>query len=298
MTHHTRSFAPAASRRAVASVLLRSISPLLLAGASACAPVQSGAIDTSVRPQVVDTAASPRFDDPSSAHEALARMNERWGSEWFNTALVRMEVTLLGLGAPAPGEWAQTIRVPGRARVDYLPMESNSGVLYTPGTVYGFQEGERAATENRTDLAMVALADLPALHPDSALARLTDARVDTSLFRVSEDGGARVWVIGGGSNDSLRSQVWIDAERLLVRRAVEVRPVGQRTITTEARVLSWREQDGLTLPDVLERWREGTRVSHQRWAAVAIDVALPINLFDPDQWTRVRPPAPPAIRRP
>jgi len=224
-------------------------------------------------------------------------MSDRWRQQWFNTALVRLEVTLFGLGAPAPGEWALTIRVPGRARVDYLPLESNSGVLYTRGMVYGFQEGERAAAEERTDLAMVALNDLPALDPDSALVVLAAARVDTSLFRAADDSGARVWIIGGGTNDSLRSEVWIDAERRLVRRAIDVRPIGQRTVTNEARVISWREQDGLTLPHEVERWRGGTRVLRERWAAVAIDMALPIDLFDPERWSDVRPPAPPAVRR-
>src|SRR5690606_25207914 len=239
MTRHAGPFVAAMRSRAATSRVSRpwvAILGIPLVGALGCAPAQSGAIDTRTPPAADELRPAVRSDDPSGAREALALMSDRWRQQWFNTALVRLEVTLFGLGAPAPGEWALTIRVPGRARVDYLPLESNSGVLYTRGMVYGFQEGERAAAEERTDLAMVALNDLPGLDPDSALVVLAAARVDTSLFRAADDSGARIWIIGGGTNDSLRSEVWIDAERRLVRRAVDVRPIGQRTVTNEARV--------------------------------------------------------------
>jgi hypothetical protein len=281
-------------RRGAPRVFRQAASVLVLGAVAACAPVQTGEIDTSARPAPVERREPlVRENDARSAREALARVSERWRRQWYHTAVVRLEVTLFGLGAPAPGEWAQTIRVPGRARVDYLPLDSKSGVLYTPGMVYGFQEGERAATEERTDLAMIALADLPGMVPDSAMAALAAARVDTSLFRVANEDGAHVWIIGGGTNDSLRSEIAIDAERLLVRRATDVRPLATRTLTQEARVMSWREQEGLLLPEVVDRWREGTRTLRERWASVALDVALPVNLFDPAQWSKVQPPGPP-----
>lgn len=270
---------------------------LVLAVASACAPVQSGEIDTSARPATANERVPlVRPSDARSAREALFLVNNRWGSQWYHTAVVGLDITLLGLGAPAPGQWTLSLRVPGRARIDYQPHESKSGLLYTPGAVYGFQEGAQAAMDERTDLAMVALADLPALSPDSAMVALAAARVDTSLFRIANEGGAHVWIIGGGVNDSLRSEVAIDAERLLVRRATEVRPLAQRTLTTEARVESWREQDGLSFPSVVNRYREGTHTMRERWAAVIVDIALPLDLFDPAQWGKVQPPAAPVVR--
>lgn len=286
---------PAALRRGASSSprITAAFAAALLLG---CVPA-SGEIDTTPRPGA-QPRPQVRHDDPVDARAALMRMNARWYGRWYTTALVRLEVSFLGLGAPPPAEWGMTFSVPGRSRVDYLPAEGGSGLIYLPGAVYGFQEGERAATEERTDLAMLALGHLPGLTVDAAMEALAESRVDTTRFRAMDDErGVRLWVIGGGSDDSLRSEIRIDAEARLVRHAVDVRPVGARTVTTEARVVSFLEREGLLVPHQVDRIREGRHVMQERWAAVAIDFALPLGIFDPDRWGEVEPPAPPFARR-
>lgn len=263
-----------------------------------CVPA-SGKIDTSPRPGAQQRAVV-RHDDPVDARAALMQMNAHWYSRWYATAIVRLEVTFLGLGAPPPAQWGAIFSVPERSRVDYLATDGGSGLIYLPGAVYGFQDGTRAAVDEHTDLPILALGHLPGMQVDAAMEALAGARVDTTSFRAMDDeSGRRMWVIGSrnGADDSLRSEVRIDAESRLVRHAIDVRPAGSRFVTTEARVESWLERDGLLVPHQVNRYREGRHVMQERWVALAVDYALPLGIFDPDQWGKVEAPAPPFVRR-
>ena len=173
--------------RSCASSLLTAY-VFLAGGVSACAPAKTPAPAPS-------PAAEPAIADGAGL---LRAMHARYAGRWYSSIEIALNNTLFALdGRQTRSNWREFLGVPGSQRIDYLPLEQQSGVLYTGGRVYSFVNGKQNANQAGWNPLAVLVADVYAQPVDTTIRQLDSLGFDLSRVRLDFWLGDRVWVVGG-----------------------------------------------------------------------------------------------------
>jgi hypothetical protein len=224
---------------------------------------------------------------PATGVELLQRMHDRYAGRWFTTLAFLENNTLITItGAEQKTQWLEHIAVPGRLRIDYLPLAAHSGVLYERGRVHVFDNGRVARTEPGVNALAVLAFDVYAQPPDTTTRMLDSLGFDLRRMHAATWEGARTWVVGAPAGDTTSSQFWVDADSLLVRRVIVRSPTGA---TTETRFQRYTDAGGYPIAMELVFLRGGRVYFRQAYADVRVNEVLPAALFDPARWVEAQP---------
>ncbi|MFL5574797.1 MAG: hypothetical protein ACJ79S_02355, partial [Gemmatimonadaceae bacterium] len=241
----------------------------------------------------VPAAAPPRApaDTPiTSTAELVRRMHDRYAGKWYRTLSFTQNNTLYRSGGGEDrSQWLEYMAVPGRLRIEYMPRESKSGVLFENDRVHAFNAGKLLQTQRRVHPLLLMSADVYAIPADTTVRRLDSLGVDTGKFRVDTLDGRRVYVVGAAAGDSTAPQVWVDADRLLTRRLIEQQSLGARTVVTDARFNGYADFEGVPVATEMLFLRDGRPVFKEEYTDVKVNVPLSDELFDPGKWSDAKP---------
>jgi hypothetical protein len=219
----------------------------------------------------------------------LKAMHARYAGSWFNTVEIALSNTIYSTnGQQTKSNWREYLAVPGRQRIDYLPLEQKSGVLYVGGRIYSFVNGKQSATQAGWNALGILVADVFAQPVDSTVQQLDSLGFDLSKLRSDYWDGDRVWVIGADTGDSTANQFWIDSDSLVVERVVQRTRQGTRTTVSDVRFTKYSDAGGSPLAHEMTVYRDGRLVLRQDYSDVKVNVALPPELFDPAKFSATR----------
>src|SRR5438270_11727652 len=113
----------------IAMRLLGLVAALATAGCARRATIGGGA---AVKPKP----AEPTISDGRSL---IATMRRTHGGSWYRTlSFTQNNILYATTGRETRSQWLEHARVPGRLRIDYLPLSTRSGVLYDGARVHVF----------------------------------------------------------------------------------------------------------------------------------------------------------------
>lgn len=234
-------------------------------------------------PEPAPAPAAPTIDTPRALVE---RMREAWGDRLYRTMTFRQRNTLYRQdGGTDPSEWMEYQQVPGRLRVEFLPAESKSGMLFRDGTQYTFTDGKLAGERQLVHPLLLLSADVYAIPTDSTMADLAAIRMDTTRLSRATWEGRPVWVVGAAEGDTTASQFWVDAERMLLVRVIQRNTSAQGRTTVSENHLTYQDVDSIPVPKVITFLRDGRPYWKEEYVDVRLNVPLDEALFDPAQWT-------------
>ena len=239
---------------------------------------------------------------PSSGADVVARMHARWSGRWVTTlTFTQQNSRLTRDGREDPSTWLVWRQAPGRQRIEFLPAAvlavnpsapaTENGAVYADGRVTTITAGVAARAQEQLDPVLLFTADLYAQPVAESVKQLTTFGVDLTTVRRDSFETRAVWVVGAAAGDLTRPQLWVDAARWTVLRAVDrpaATPGGRVSAATEYRFRDHRDVGGAPLPHEIVVLRDGQRVVRQRWTQVRADAPLDPALFDPAQWRRAR----------
>ena len=227
----------------------------------------------------------------SDGHGVLRAMHSRYAGRWYSSVEIALSNTLYGTdGRQTRSNWREFLGVPARQRIDYLPLEQQSGVLYVDGRIYSFVNGKQSATQQGRNPLAILVADVYAQPVDSTVHQLDSLGFDLDKVREDFWGGDRVYVVGATAGDSTTHQFWIDRDSLLVERVIQRTNQGARTIISDVRFARYSDVGGFPIAREMQIYRDGRLVLHQNYSDVKVNVALPRELFDPAKFA-----SPPSI---
>lgn len=177
--------------------------------------------------------------------------------------------------------------LPGKMRVDLLPVSSRSGYVHDRQRLAVFRAGRRVSTVNRVDLRTLLAFDLFAQAIDTTIMWLDTARVRFGLHRRGEWDGRPVWIVGALEGDLTSSQFWVDAERWRVVRVIQREP-RPPNLVFDVRYLEFTELLDVPVPTRVQLWREGKLVEEQLLTEFAINPSLPRRTFDLSRWRAIK----------
>ena len=270
----------------VRSSLPAALCALLLAacarGASAPAPAEVPATPV-VAPPVAIT-------DGRSLVEAMHR---RYEGKWFRTLQLFQENTSYSAsGRESKTQWWERIAVPGRLRIDNVPLANRAGVLYLGDTVRVFDNGAETRRAQSVNLLLLATIDLYAQPPARTAAVLDSLGFALGAVRRDEWQGRPVWVTGAAAGDSTTNQLWVDAERMLVVRLIQKGRAGSREVVSDWRFQKFADVGGGALATETLQYRDGRLALRQEYRQLVADATFVEGAFDPARWgeTQIRPP--------
>lgn len=233
-------------------------------------------------PAVPPVPAPPR---PPDGRTVLGAMNERYIGKWYMTLTFRQTVTIIAQnGRQTRQVWNHYLTLPGRQRIDYVPLASRSGVLYADGKLYSFTNGKVQNTLPGWHPLLVLTGDVYTQMPDTTAMQLDSLGFDLSLARKDQWDGKEVWVVGAAAGDSTSSQFWVDTDSLLVRRVIVRDARAPRPVVNETRYLDYRPVAGHPVAMSMRSYRDGRLYFRGESTNVREGERLPVELFEPQHW--------------
>lgn len=250
-----------------------SVAPLVLLLA-ACAPSVPASTPAPEK-------APPRPDGVT----VLREMNARYAGKWYTTLTMKQNVVIISqTGRQTKQVWNEYVTLPGRLRIDYLPLSSKSGVLYADGQMYGFNAGRQSAVQPGWHPLLTLMGDVYTQLPDTTGAQLDSLGFDLRLARKDQWEGKEAWVVGAKAGDSTSSQFWVDVDSLLVRRVVQRDTRGATPVVTDTRFETYRSVGGFPVAFALRSYRDGRVYFTQDVYGAKVGERLPVELFEPQRW--------------
>lgn len=215
-------------------------------------------------------------------------MHERWAGRWLGTLSFLQNNTLYSAaGTEQKTQWLEHLAVPGRLRIDYLPLANHDGVLYEGGRVHVFASGKLTRSEPGVNPLLVLGFDVYA-QPVATTARILDSLgFALDVLHESEWEGRRAYVVGAHPGDSSTSQFWVDADRLLFVRMRQRAAAG--SMVTEYRFNRYTDFDGIPVAIEVLMLRNGRLFFKEEYANVRVNIPLSDALFDPARWVLAQP---------
>ena len=232
-----------------------------------------------------DSAAAPPI---TTARELLGAMHARRSGSFLTTLSFLQNNTLYSAaGGEQKTQWLEHISLPGRLRIDYMPLANHSGVLYEGGRVHVFDNGRRVQSQPDVNALLLLGFDVFAQPVDQTSAKLEALGFDLGVIHEAVWEGRRAYVVGAARGDTTVNQFWIDAERLLFVRMMQQNPA--RTVLTEYRFNRYTEFDGFPVAIEVLMLRNGRVFFREEYANVRVNVAIPPEVFDPARWVEAQP---------
>ncbi|MDO8500232.1 MAG: hypothetical protein Q7S20_00130 [Gemmatimonadaceae bacterium] len=248
------------------------------------------------------SAANPPVGEPApeeapklaitSSRDLVREMHDRYSDKWYSTLRFEQANTFYTQsGKEEKSRWVENLSVPGKLRIDFEPLSSKSGLLILNNRVMTFDNGRRVDSRRSIQPILTLTADVYAIPPAVTLRRLDSLRMDLDKFRSGRLDRKRVYVIGADEGDEESSQVWIDADKLLLLRIIQREKRGDRTVVTDTRVGEYKEIDGFQVAHEFVSLRDGKPYFREQYEKVRVNEPIPPAVFDPLRWSAARPDA-------
>lgn len=204
--------------------------------------------------------------------------------EWLRTLSFTSNVTLSLSGRESTSRWRQQISVPGKLRIDYLPLTGRSGVLFDGARIHTFDNGRALDAQPGVNAQLLLTADVYALPADRAIRLLDSLGFDVGKLRRDTWEGQAVYVVGAAAGDSTTTQFWVDTERLVTVRMIQKERRGARDIVTDVRLGKFTDVGGFPIATEVVQYRDGRPVSREQRAEIRVNEPIADTVFDPAKW--------------
>ncbi len=212
-------------------------------------------------------------------------MNDRYAGKWYMSLSFKQNTVFISqTGRETKQVWNEYIVLPGRLRIDYLPLTTKSGVLYSDGQMYSFTNGKQQPPQPGWNPLLTLMGDVYTQVPDTTAWQLDSLGFNLAVARRDTVDGKEMWVVGAPKGDSTTSQFWVDTDSLLVRRIVHRDTRGARPVVSDTRFQNYRNVGGFPVAFAMRFYRDGRLYFKEDYFNVRVGDTLPVELFEPASW--------------
>jgi len=217
-------------------------------------------------------------------------MRQKYNAQWYKTLSFTQNNTLYSArGGATNSQWREHISVPGRLRIDYLPLSQRSGVLFDGSRVHTFDNGRAIDAQPGVNAQLLLTADVYALPLERAVHLIDSLGFDLSKLRRDVWDAQPAYVVGAAAGDSTTSQFWIDSVRLVALRVVQKERRGTRDIVTDVRFGKFADFASVPIATEVLQYRDGRLVFKEQYVDVRVNDPIPDATFDPTKWVAAQP---------
>lgn len=226
----------------------------------------------------------------SSGEELVRAMHERYAGHWFRTATFTQDNTFYHPGdSVSHSQWEHAFELPGKLRIDFLPLEQGNGVILRNDSQYVFQAGRLAGQGPRVLSLLLIAFDAYVIPPEKTIAELRKLGFNLDELHQETWQGRPAYVVGARAGDLTSRQFWVDGEQLYGLRVIE--PIDSvRTRDVQFNKYQ-RAGEGWIAPEVM-MYVDGKPDRLEIYRSPVIDRPVDAVLFDPVKFSEARKPTP------
>ena len=222
---------------------------------------------------------------PKTGQDLVRQMHARYAGKWYKN------ITFVQTTAhpDRPTEtWYEAGTIPGKLRIDVAPTDSMKAIMFVGDSTIVFRGGKRAGARQGRNLLMTLGFDVYGQAPDTTIAQLEAEGIDLSKLHADTWQGTPVWVVGAERGDTATSQFWIEQDRLLFVRLIEVekdpkQPQGPADLLDVTFEKYQRLDGGWVALEVVIKVN-GKEVQRETYRDIRADVPLQANLYDTETY--------------
>lgn len=213
-----------------------------------------------------------------TGQQVLEQMRKRYDGRWYRTATFVQKTTHADGSVET---WYEALQIPGLLRIDIAPLDSGRALLFRHDSIYEMAHGTIKSSGPFVHPLMILGFDVYFDAAERTAQRLSALGFD--LGQVSENSwmGKPVWVIGAQAGDTTKKQFWIEKDRLVFVRMLELSPKGK---LVETIFDGYQKLGGGWIETVVTFLTDGVQRGKEEYSDPKADVVLPAELFDPARW--------------
>jgi hypothetical protein len=255
---------------------------------AACLAMATGCGGRRVAPAVPSSA--PAAPAITNGQSLVSAMRQKYGGQWFKTLSFTQNNTLYSArGGATNSQWRERITVPGKLRIDYLPLTQKSGVLFDGSRVHTFDNGRAIDAQAGVNALLLITADLYAQPVERSTQLLDSLGFDLTKLRRDTWESQPAYVVGAAAGDSTTSQFWVDTAKLVTLRVVQKERRGTRDIVTDVRFGKFADFGGFPIATEVLQYRDGRLVFKEQYVDVRVNDPIADATFDATKWVAGQP---------
>ena len=223
-----------------------------------------------------------------NAGQLISAMRKKYEGKWYKTLVFAQKTTTFKPdGTTQNGIWYEALSMPGKLRIDFDPIQSGSGIIYSNGVNNTFKDGKLSNSQPQNHALLALGFDVYFQPVNATLEQLKKMKIDLSVLREDTWQGKPVYVVGAKAADLRSPQFWIDRKNLYFVRLVQ--PVGKDGASVqEIEFNKYRKVKGggWIAPEVVFIVN-GKRVFLEEYYGIRTNIKLDDNLFDPEKFMTV-----------
>ena len=212
--------------------------------------------------------------------QVLEQMKRKYEGKWYHT-LTFVQKTTKGDGSIET--WYEALEVPSKLRIDIAPLDSGKAIFFRGDSVYDVEGGTITNSAPFVHPLLILGFDVYLDDPAHTAQRLSTQGYDMNTVSEATWKGKQVWVVGAQAGDTTRKQFWIEKERLLFVRSLEMTPKGRFVETVFD---GYQKLAGGWIETVVQFNVDGASRQKEEYGDPRADVKLPEALFDPGKFVR------------
>src|SRR5689334_2964249 len=128
--------------------------------------------------------ARPETPAINDGRSLVTAMRQKYNAQWFKTLSFTQNNTLyLTRGGATNSQWREYVAVPGKLRIDYLPLTQRSGVLFDGSRVHTFDNGRAIDVQPGVNAQLLVTTDVYAIPVERSVQLLDSLGFDLSRLR-------------------------------------------------------------------------------------------------------------------
>ncbi len=221
-----------------------------------------------------------------NGEELIAAMHKKYTGKWYKTlTFVQKTTNYKPDGTTQVSTWYEAMSVPGKLRIDILPLENGNGIMFLDNVVYSFNKGALVRSSPRIHPLLVLGFDVYAQPVEKTVKLLKDLNIDLSILHEDTWQGKPVYVVGAKSGDLTTPQFWIDKKNLYFVRLIEPAGKDKKQIAeTQFNKYQKVKGGGWVSAEVIFNV-DGKTTTTEDYSDIQTDVKLDERLFDPQKWS-------------
>jgi hypothetical protein len=226
--------------------------------------------------------------DITSGESLIAAMRAKYDGKWYETlTFVQKTTEYKADGSSTVSTWYEAMKIPGKLRIDFDPLEKGGGILFSEGRMYSFRDGKPAGRRPFVHPLLVLGFDVYRQSVETTLAQLKSLNVDMSVVHEEKWQGKTAYVIGAKQGDLNSPQIWIDKKDLVFVRLFEVVGQDKKSIhETQFNKYQKIKTGGWIAPEV-QFFVDGKRTMLEEYTDIQTGISLNADLWNAEKWMTV-----------
>ena len=217
---------------------------------------------------------------PGSGEDIIKAMHDRYSATWYRSlTFTQKTVTHRPDGTTQEATWYEYMSIPGKLKIDFAPADSGNGMLFTYDSIFVYQRGALRNARPLLHALLVLGFDVYHASVEGTVQKLKALHYNLSIVHEDTWQGRPVYVVGAEKGDVKTKQFWIDKERLVFVRSLELSP--RDNLVSEVQFNDYQKLGGGWVSPSVLFLHDGKIATEELYSEMKVDVKLDEKMFEP-----------------